>query len=96
MALGSFRTETSISALEFRCSFVGTLHATNFRGRVSLPGAFASGPAVVEFRCWLGFGEFGRLENVIVGFKGVGKAFGVGLVLVKGGMVGLKSEKGEM
>lgn len=45
---------------------------------------------------WLGFGEFGRLENAIVGFKGVGKAFGVGLVLVKGGMVGLKSEKGEM
>lgn len=36
---GLVRTETSISALEFRCSFVGTLHATNFWGSVSLLGA---------------------------------------------------------
>lgn len=50
---GLVRTETSISALEFRCSFVGTLHATNFRGRVSLLGALPPGHSC-EFRCgWI-------------------------------------------
>lgn len=50
---GLVRTETSISAPEFRCSFVGTLHATNFRGRVSLLGASPPGHSC-EFRCgWI-------------------------------------------
>lgn len=45
---GLVRTETSISALEFHCSFVGTLHGTNFRGRASLPGALPLWAAVVS------------------------------------------------
>lgn len=47
---GLVHTETSIPALEFRCSFVGTLHVTNFWGHVSLLGALPLGHSC-KFRC---------------------------------------------